>query len=445
MPTEVSDDGSVTVRNPSPPPPLSKTMPETARPGDRFVVPVTMTTPAGAAYLDLTAIDTLPDGLAFVGYSGVTCQLVGGGDCPAWPIVELAAVAADDGSTQLGWFFGDLPSADTDRLFTMSYTVEVKDTYQDGSPVADGDVLTNTVQGYSNDQNLLGDTTAIPDLGAFDYTGEPAVDSTLVALPLVVIDKVASTTGPLVGGEDVTYTLTLRNLGLGTAHSIRVADTPTGGVTAVTAVGHAEWLTKGWTAASPQLTWLVPTLAGGQAVDLTYTVSVDDDVVALIDAGTGSLDNAAKIVDYRDGPRRSVNTQTIAGGDPVAVSIPYAGSGVSVAKFVGGCAGEAETLIPGSQVEWCILVTNASDTAAPGVLVSDRLPSEFAYVAASATIAGAAAEGDRCDRTERVGGNPIRHRCVPRCVGYRPKRGGYLALDNRRRGHRISVGHLGES
>ena len=140
-----------------------------------------MTTPAGAAYLDLTAIDTLPDGLAFVGYSGVTCQLVGGGDCPAWPIVELAAVAAADGSTQLGWFFGDLPSADADRLFTMSYTVEVKDTYQDGSPVADGDVLTNTVQGYSNDQNLLGDTTAIPDLGAFDYTGEPAVESTLVA------------------------------------------------------------------------------------------------------------------------------------------------------------------------------------------------------------------------------------------------------------------------
>ena len=126
MPMDQRDGADITVRNPSPPPTPTKTMPATARPGDRFVVDVAVSTPPNAAFFDLTFADTLPDGLRFVGHRTPTC-LQGTTSCDATFISPMGASVNGDGTTSIGWFFGDVNSSGLGRDYHLRYEVEVGD------------------------------------------------------------------------------------------------------------------------------------------------------------------------------------------------------------------------------------------------------------------------------------------------------------------------------
>lgn len=397
MPMDQRDGADITVRNPSPPPTPTKTMPATARPGDRFVVDVAVSTPPNAAFFDLTFADTLPDGLRFVGHRTPTC-LQGTTSCDATFISPMGASVNGDGTTSIGWFFGDVNSSGLGRDYHLRYEVEVGDAYQSGGTVGDGDRLSNRVVGYANDEDVVtAAPSSVPDPASFAMSSDPAQATTEVGLPNLVIDKTASTPGPIRSGETVDYVLTIRNLGHGPARRVAVRDTPSGGVASVSPTTNAGYLTKGYSAVAPDLAWVVPTVPGGGSVQLGYRVTVTDDVTALVERGTTALDNAASILSYADGPPRTANTRSYAGGDPVETSVPYEGSGLSVAKHIGSCTSEVATVLPGANVEWCVRVTNSSTSPAQNVDVVDTLPGNFEFVAGSATVGGVADDPDVVD------------------------------------------------
>ena len=160
MPTDLTDAGRYEVVNPSPPQPVNKqASPDPATINEPITYTLTWQQEPRQVFLDLFYLDTVPDGLTFVSYDGLSCT----GQCPPHSAIEMTASSNADGTTSLGWWFGDLPGTANGATWTMTYTAVVDATYADGSEVAEPDVLTNVVDGYSNDTNVYG-TDPVTDI-----------------------------------------------------------------------------------------------------------------------------------------------------------------------------------------------------------------------------------------------------------------------------------------
>ena len=364
------------VVNPAAPPDPSKTV-DTGTGvtvGGANVFDVELVLPAGAVWFDLHYVDTLPVDLAFVEFAGSTCTFDDGRAC-ALDVVELPPQNPD--GADIGWWLGDVATAAEDRTVTLSYVASVRDDAANAT-------FHNRVIGYADEQDVI-DTTpdTIPNPGPL--ASDPAVLSLTVVEPEIVaaLDGVPSAV-PTGAGDDVTYTLTVTNVGDGPAYDVAVLSAINEALDSVGGTGASlAWLAAGWTGVDRSLTWSIPRIDAGESVVLTYDGSVDPGFEA---AGLATVATDVQ-VDYRSAPEgqgRAYPSVRLA--DHVPLDAPQLALGVTA----GVCPGGTEP--PEGTHAWCVEITNDGSKDATDVTAQVTLPLHWEYVAGSAAVDGVAVE-----------------------------------------------------
>ena len=277
--------------------------------------------PSNAAAVSIT--DVLPPGTTFVSASTGCTETAGTVQCDFGEVAFQATVDA-----------------------TVTVIVDPS--------VPDGSVLTNTATAQSDD----------PDPQPANNTATATTDVDAVAD--LALTKTA-TPDPAVGGQNVTYTLTVTNQGPSDALAVAVADTLPAGTTLVSIAPEQGSCSP----AAGTITCNVGTVA---ALD---TVSID--VVVTVDAGVlGQLDNTATVSSPTTDPSPANNTAT------ASVDVTAAAD-LSLAKTL-----EAAPLVPGTDAAYVLTVHNAGPSDATAVTVTDTLPAPLTYVSATGgTCSGA--------------------------------------------------------
>lgn len=381
-----ADEALVTVRNPLPPPPATKTaVPDEVAPGERFEWIVEAELAGDGVWFDLGWTDEIPASMELLGYGTPTCVVTASSDpcsSPALVPATLTPVVNGDGSTTVGWYVGDVTGIGEAR--TLRLPVEVRFV---GDEV-DGDELTNVVTGYSNDDDLVDVPQTPPDLDDFAFRSEPVVGVATVIEPSVEITKdVANGPGPFQAGDTVAYEITVANTGTATAYDVPIVDTPDHFLTNVTTA--SPFRSKGWTALDPRVKWFLPTLDPGEVVVLDVAGVVADGYLA---AGVSELANTATVTGYWSRPEDEADSRGYGAVQAEAVA-PLIAQHLSVEKYAGvGCTDPAQTFAPDEPVSWCVVVANTGDAPAHNVTLADLLPPGWVYDPGSAGIAGAPAE-----------------------------------------------------
>jgi uncharacterized repeat protein (TIGR01451 family) len=269
-----------------------------------YTISVTNYGPSTAS--SVTVTDNIPNGASFVNASG-------GG--------------ANNSGTVI-WNLGDLPKNVVSNL-TLTVTAPASGT------------LTNmaTVGSPTGDPNATNNTT-------------PPVLTSVTPLADLVIAKVGSAT--VFAASNLSYTISVTNLGPSSASGVVVTDTLPNTVSFVSASGNG-------TNNSGVVTWNLGTLANGAASNLTLTVTAP---------ASGSLTNIAS-VGSPTGDTNILNNTT----PPVITAVtPLAD--VSVVKS--GPAG----ILFGTNFNYTITVSNAGPSIATSLSVTDSLPTGLAFVSA---------------------------------------------------------------
>ena len=401
-----TDDGRITVANPSPPPlPVKVVTPNPATINDTVTYEISWTANSTQVFMDLAYIDTVPDGLTFVDHVGVSCS----GGCPngftADDVLTITPQVNADGTTTLMWWFGDMPGSNQAHTWTMTYTALVDDTYTNGVPVLDEDTLVNLVTGYASDEDLItADPTGLLDPSAWDESEhlptaevqgvldieEPELEITKSAVPL---------TSPLDGSGVIEYTVMVQNVGGMAAYNVAVTDTPNNALENIVTVDpnltDPDWfVTQGWTAVAPELGWFITELDQGETAFFTYTAEIVD---TFLTDGIWVADNDASVDEFfaRPGVEPAPGDRSYVGGE-TNTSLPLTAPEVKIDKTL-ECADEFAFVEIGTPVPWCLVVQNVGDSTAFNVTVVDELPFNWTYdpgsTAATAT-GGAAAPGE---------------------------------------------------
>ncbi len=367
--------------------------------GDDLVYTLVVSIPMDLTLFDGTVIDTLPDGVDFDNYLTAACT---SGCPPDVTMSSLPAVDNADGSTTLGWFFGDVTPAPTVRELTLTFAAHIDDQYEpEAIPVQDSDPqLTNSVSTYWNlADTIVGSPGSIP-AGPFSGQTDPATTDVDIVEPQLVLDKDVSgdpdddDVRSSEAGESFTYTIVVENTGNSPAYDITVTDQPDAELENVVLVDGAGLATDAWSAADPDIVWFIPgpiNPGPANAVTLSYTADL---------IGSATLSEAQQVVNTADVPsywgvpatERTANGFDYVEYDNVAddtVTINLAFPAMTVDKTTGLATfpdtGDAELL---QSFPWRVVVTNASPVAgAFDIDVTDVLPPNWTYDAGSAVVA----------------------------------------------------------
>ncbi|MBH0052924.1 isopeptide-forming domain-containing fimbrial protein [Salinibacterium sp. SWN139] len=263
--------------------------------GEVITYTVDVTIPKDVVAYDATIIDTMPTNVRFGEFVSSTCDQAGS------PCAESAALIGSPTTTDrtIGYFIGDIATAEDEvRTVTITYTGIVT------AAAASGNTLTNTVRPYwNNADTITGSPTTVPAPGDFDKVGTPSTANVSVIEPRLTIDKdVAGQVGDsdtrrAKPGEDLEYTIVVRNAGNSPAYDVTVTDTPDSRVTDFTSAGVVGVTptdvdpsdgTLGWTIAGP--------IAAGASVTIKYTVTMP-----VVDE-TSELVSAREVINTADVP-----------------------------------------------------------------------------------------------------------------------------------------------
>jgi uncharacterized repeat protein (TIGR01451 family)/fimbrial isopeptide formation D2 family protein len=377
----------------------------TATVGDALTYTVDVRFPAGVRFFDTTAIDVLPDGVAYDRTVSATC-VTGCGS--ALPVATLPPTTAADGRTTLAWFVGDLEAAPADRVVRIVYAAHVARELATGTPatpVTQPLALTNTVDAlYNGADEITGTPAATPARGTFDEATTPDTARVDIVEPRITIDKNVSgdadgddarTTQP---GDDYTYELLVRNTGDAPAYDVDVTDAlDEERLRDVVLTDGAARATDA-DATDGSLRWTIPgPIAPGDTVTLRYTAKLAPSA-ALTDADT--VVNTADVARYwgvpkteRDADGFDYREYTDVPADTVTLTVAL--PTLQVEKTTGGSGfpEQADTQV-GEETPWRVVVRNTSTIAtAHDVAVRDVLPAHWEYVAGSASIAPAPPTG----------------------------------------------------
>jgi len=422
----LEQEADITFLAPSPPPPVSKSGLDLGTVGSQFEVTVDVVLASGEAWLDLAAVDLVPDGVDFIDYSSFGCTFSAGPAtgtaCDSSMIIEMTpAPGTTPGTTGIGWWFGDIAGdAANDRTFTFTYSVQVADVYADGTAVQDGDSMTNTVYTVSSDYVdwLASPDTpttdpfdVIDDLGGFSWPPEQGDHTTVIGEPELLLDKsveILSGETPLEPGDVLQYTVVVTNVGTWPAFLVPVSDTPSPSVvidnatfnaTVDTGAGPVPFagasLIDGWAPVDPALTFFIGAVGeagapdGSDVITLTYEATVSDDY---IDLGLGSIDNVAAITGYQnDATVFGEPGRTYDPPPPADTTLPVASPSVTIEKFTSDCVSELEVVDTGSSSNWCLVVENVGGNVAYLAEVNELLPLGWTYDAGSSIVTPAVA------------------------------------------------------
>ena len=191
--------------------------------------------PKRQAWYDLAYTDVLPAGTQFVSMSSTSCVHADMTACATIPTLTGTPSVQSNGTTPIGWWFGDLGDDDQDRTITLKFKARLVADDANSAPLLPGDIITNTVNGYSNSDNRIDDsTTPTTPVTAGDYTSI-AEANTVVVQPNLLIMKLAEQTGPLASGDPISWSVVITNNGTSPAYGISVKDTPNAAVENVVA------------------------------------------------------------------------------------------------------------------------------------------------------------------------------------------------------------------
>lgn len=208
-------------------------------------------------------------------------------------------------------------------------------------------------------------TSAVTDTNTTNNTS--SVSSTPKAIADLSLTKVASA-GPHNVGDNVTFTVTVKNAGPSAANSVSVLDyLPSG----YTYVDHTVTGTETYNKTSGS--WNIGTINNGASVVLT--------VVARINA-TGNYKNVAEVVHSNEFDPNSTpgNNNPLEDDQEEVVITPVQIADLIVAKTVDNAAPKV-----GDNIKFRIALTNAGPSDATGVIVNDLLPSGYTFVSYTST------------------------------------------------------------
>ncbi len=359
----------------------------------------TVTIPADLEFPQLTAIDTLPDGMVFSSYGTGSCVVAGGGSCGS--DVEIAPVGtpatAGNGTTALAWSLGNVLPYPGVRTVTLTYSAYASPTFAGtGGPVGPGTVLTNSVGAYW--QDVAGPPPGtIPSPSSFPH-GSPTADAPVtVTQPQLTLTKSVSRT-TAAPGDAVTYRISVSNAGspahASCAYGATVVDPLPLGLTGATGL-EASQGTASYDATTRTITWDPSTadpacplgtaggVAPGTVATLTYTSSIDP---ASAHRATGET-NVATIASYYGVPAATAT------GDPdrYPAEGPLQASATVTPIFPAPVAAKSapngDSALIGTPFTWSFTLTNPAP-AAPAFALSatDVLPAAWTYDTGSTRI-----------------------------------------------------------
>jgi uncharacterized repeat protein (TIGR01451 family) len=294
-----------------------KTGASTVLAGGNLIYTITVTNFGPSTASNVVISDTLPLSVAFVSASGGGTNNSG---LVTWPVIASLANGA-----------------------ATSFTVTVK------APASGS--FTNTASAASS--------TGDPVPANNDGSGaSSAVSTTVTPQADIAVLKTGSST--LLAGGNLTYTITVTNLGPSTASNVVVSDNLPGAVTFVSASG-------GGTNASGSVTWpVIASLVNGGATNFTVTVKAP---------ASGSFTNTALASSTTLDPVPSNNDGSAASSAVTTTVTPQA----DIAVLKTG----SSTVLAGGNLTYTITVTNLGPSTASNIVVSDNLPGAVAFVSAS--------------------------------------------------------------
>jgi uncharacterized repeat protein (TIGR01451 family) len=196
-------------------------------------------------------------------------------------------------------------------------------------------------------------------------------------------------------GDTYTYTLRVTNTGDATAFDVRVADQPDSELLNVALGARASDNVDDWTAADPDMAWVIASIAPGSTATITYTAALAPSAT-LHDAGT--VDNIADVPSYFAASTADRAADPAFGWtsfddvtpDDVRLTVDVP---VLAIVHTTGATGNPETAPAeiGQPFTWRVVVTNTATSAgAQHVTYTDRLPANWTYVPGSARLDGVA-------------------------------------------------------
>ncbi|NKI34005.1 DUF11 domain-containing protein [Wenzhouxiangella sp. XN79A] len=215
---------------------------------------------------------------------------------------------------------------------------------------------------YAIDPAVTGPVTNTATVSSSTADPAPANNTSSVTTNVVAEADVAITkTGPMtaIAGANVTYEFTLVNNGPSDAIGVTVSDTPSAGLTFVSATGPC-------TGGFPCALGTVPAGAAPIAFQATF---------AIASSVTGDVTNTAEATSATADPNP---------GNNIAAAITGVVAEADLAVTKTGPA----TAIAGTQVTYDITVTNNGPSDATAVSVADPTPAGYSFVSATAPCGG---------------------------------------------------------
>jgi uncharacterized repeat protein (TIGR01451 family) len=215
--------------------------------------------------------------------------------------------------------------------------------------------VTATITAAGSFDNSATAAATQPDPNSANNTDSTGNGGTAAASADVSMVKTLTTATPFTVGQSVSYTLVVANAGPSTATNVQVTDTPTHlTITTVTGGGCAA------------LPCTIATLASGSNVTINVTATIN---------AAGAFDNSATATATQPDPSNANNTDNTGNGGAAGV----ASVDVGIVKTAG-----ALPAIVGLPFDYTLVVANHGPITATGVVVTDPLPANFAFVSATA-------------------------------------------------------------
>jgi len=240
-------------------------------------------------------------------------------------------------------------------------------------------VETNTVGTIANTACVALSGTGPSDGNAANDCSTTSVTSTdnAVSADLQVVSKTASP-DPVVSGQDLTYTITVRNAGPGTATNVVVTDA----LTSLVNIGGFQSAVASQGSCTPN------GVTNGTSQNLSCnlgTLNVNDTATVVVTirpqiATTNRRPNTATVssLDVGD-PDRTNNSGSVANGGSMVTAI----ADVTVAK-----AAAPSPVQAGTPLTYTLTVSNAGPSTAATVVATDALPSNAAFLNLVSVSAG---------------------------------------------------------